>query len=99
MTTPRPASESIIVEAPMSFTGSARRTWRLTRLGNPWWKLVTIPAAVIIIAPWWTLCAAWYLMFGLLLVPYRLLRRDSRQRKKQAAQHRETLDALNRHQP
>jgi hypothetical protein len=39
--------------------------------------------------------ACWYVIFGLLVVPYRLLRRGSRKRKKTAMQHREGLAAVN----
>jgi len=36
----------------------------------------------------------WYLLFGLLLVPYRLIRRGSRKQKIQERQHQEILEAL-----
>ena len=85
------ASERVVVEAPMSFTGSAKRIWKLTD-ANGW----LIPVAVLLILAAWAIVAAWYLFFGLLLVPYRLIRRGGRTRKRQALQHREVLSAIER---
>lgn len=41
----------------------------------------------------WVFVTCWYAIFGLLLVPYRLIRRSDRQRKRDALQHREILAA------
>jgi hypothetical protein len=41
----------------------------------------------------WALVLAWYCLFGLALVPYRLIRRSDRNRKRDALQHREVLAA------
>ena len=86
-------SEKVVVQAPMSFTGSAKRLWKITG-NNPVQKaLLAIPAIVLIVLAW-MLILVWYLVFGLLLVPYRLLRRGSRKRKKQEKQHREVLEKI-----
>jgi Flp pilus assembly protein TadB len=87
-------SEKVVVSAPMSFAGSAQRVWKLTRdkEGGP--KIAFVIIAFLILSIWWPLIAAWYLLFGILLVPYRLLRRGSRKRKRQALQHREMLAAI-----
>lgn len=87
-------SEGVVVEAPMSFTGAAKRSWKFTRLGHPAWKILTVPCALFAIAGWWALIAGWYLVWGIFLVPWRLLRRGSRKRKKAELQHRETMNAL-----
>ena len=42
----------------------------------------------------WSIVTIWYCIFGLLLVPYRLIRRSGRKEKKLALQHREQLEAL-----
>jgi hypothetical protein len=39
----------------------------------------------------WTLVLTWYLIFGLWLVPYRLIRRSSRKNKREALRHQELL--------
>lgn len=89
------ASEKIIVSAPMSLAGSAQRLWRITRASDQTaYRVVLIPLAVLAIVAAWVVVVAWYVCFGLLLVPYRLLRRGSRKRKRQALQHRELLDAV-----
>jgi hypothetical protein len=87
-------SEQVVVEAPMSFAGSAKRIWKLTDQENQWVRYLMMVLAVTLIAIAWTLVLVWYCTFGLLLVPYRLMRRGSRKSKKQALQHRENLEAL-----
>jgi len=90
-------SERVIVSAPMSFAGSARRIWRLTEVGPRWLKWVAwVWVAATLVAAAWTAIAAWYLAFGLFLVPFRLVRRGARKRKRDELRHRETLAALDR---
>lgn len=88
-------SERMSVAAPMSFTGSAQRLWRIGIDVHPAvrWALL-VPLLALLIALAWTAVSAWYLTFGLLLVPYRLVRRGSRKRKLEGRRHRETLDTL-----
>lgn len=96
------ASERIIINAPMSFAGAAQRTWRLIgRLsaklsGGRWlhWLVVVPLGVVLLLAPWWSAVALWYLTFGIFLIPYRLLRRGARKRKAEAHRHREILQAM-----
>ena len=85
-------SEDMIINAPMSYAGAAQRSFRLRRK-------ITVPilgtvVAVLVVLIWWTVVTAWYLLFGLLLLPYRILRRGARKRKKEAMQHREMLAAI-----
>ena len=82
-------SDNIIIQSPTSFVGSARRIWLLTQLGRPLLKVVTIPTALLLTAVAWVLCAVWLVFFGVLLVPWRLLRRGSRKRKQEARRHAE----------
>ena len=103
-------SERVIVQAPLSFTGSTKRILRLTEphralalkaVVGPWWKgtlrvlldslLVLAVGTSMLLA--WAFIAAWYVLWGILLVPYRLIRRSDRNRKRDALQHREMLDA------
>lgn len=93
---PKLASEKVVVAAPMSFAGSAQRVWKMTDQANPWVKAVMVVVALAFIAAWWFVIVAWYIVFGILLIPYRLLRRGSRKRKKQALQHKEMLAAIER---
>jgi hypothetical protein len=96
----RLASEDVIINAPMSFAGAFQRTMRLRRLGGlnkkPWyvqalWHWVVLNS---LLALWWGLIVIWYTVFGLFLVPYRLLRRGARKRKAEALRHRELLGAI-----
>lgn len=90
----RLASEQVVVQAPMSFTGSARRLWRMTRSAPTWlnWALLYWLALFLILGAWMAI-AVWYATFNVLLVPYRLLRRGSRKRKRDELRHREILNA------
>lgn len=88
-------SERVIIQAPMSYRGSAKRIWRKGGSVTGWarWTLV-IPALLIVVAFAWAAVTVWYIVFGLLLVPYRVIRRGSRRRKLDEARHRERLAAL-----
>lgn len=79
-------SEDVILEAPMSFIGASRRIWRVFPEGWYW----AFPA-VLVIALALLFVACWYLLWGLWLVPYRLIRRGHRRRKLDEMRHRETL--------
>lgn len=83
------------VAAPMSYTGSAGRIWRIGADAHPGvrWALL-VPVLLLLVMLAWSLVTCWYLIFGIWLVPYRLLRRGSRKRKIAAEQHEETLDAI-----
>lgn len=93
--TQRLASETVVIAAPMSFAGSAARAWKLTRLGPGGLKVLTGPLALALIVVWWAAICVWYVVFGLLVVPYRLIRRGSRKQKRDNLRHREMLDATN----
>lgn len=98
-------SEDVIINAPMSFAGAFQRTMRLRRRGGinerPWpvqvlWQWVVLNSILLV---WWTVIAGWYLVFGILLLPYRLLRRGARKRKAEALRHREMLGAIEGREP
>lgn len=88
-------SEKVVISAPLSYAGSAARLWKLTGISDQLAARVALGvAAVILILGAWCVVTAWYVIFGLLLVPYRLIRRGSRKRKREALQHRETIAAI-----
>jgi hypothetical protein len=89
------ASERVIINAPMSFAGAAQRSWRVGEhvTGTPRWAIVALIIVPIVLF-WWSAVLVWYLTFGLLLVPYRLLRRGARKRKAEALRHREMMRAI-----
>jgi hypothetical protein len=91
----RLASEEVIISAPMSYAGSAQRIIRLRRRADGGRKLAALTAlAILLIAFVWVLVTVWYLTWGLLLVPYRLVRRGQRKRKVEALRHRELLGTI-----
>jgi hypothetical protein len=91
----RLASEDVIINAPMSYAGSAQRIMRIRRRaegGGPVVAITLLAITLIVVA--WTAVTVWYLTWGLLLVPYRLLRRGSRKRKAEALRHRELMGTI-----
>jgi Domain of unknown function (DUF1707) len=88
-------SEDVIISAPMSYTGSAQRIMRLRRradVGAPL-AAITVSVVVLVIAAW-VLVTAWYLVWGIWLIPYRLVRRGARKRKLEALRHRELMGTI-----
>ena len=93
------ASEKIVVSAPTSFSGSAARIWKMTDSDNAtlkWFLLVPVALCLIFMA--WSLVAIWYVivfgLFGIFVIPFRLLTRSGRNRKRNSLQHRELLEAV-----
>jgi uncharacterized membrane-anchored protein len=84
-----------VVAAPMSFAGSLGRTTNLLWHGRPpAVKVLAVLGVPSILFVWWFAIVAWYLVFGLILAPYRLVRRGSRKRKREGRMHQETLRAI-----
>ncbi|MFM8155496.1 MAG: hypothetical protein ACKOAF_05405 [Actinomycetes bacterium] len=89
-----------VISAPMSYSGSLARTKN--------WLWNNKPAAIkygiglwaipLIIIMWWALICIWYISFGIFLIPYRLIRRGGRKRKREERMHAELLQAMNNHQ-
>ena len=91
----RLASEDVIVNAPMSYAGSAQRIMRLRRRAPEGWQNVALTVlAVLLVLVAWALVTSWYVIWGIWLVPYRLLRRGSRKRKAEAIRHRELMGTI-----
>jgi hypothetical protein len=91
----RLASEDVIISAPMSYTGSAQRIMRLRRRAQSDGSLVALTTAVVVLIAFvWVIVTVWYCIWGLLLVPYRLMRRGARKRKIEALRHRELLGTI-----
>lgn len=92
-------SEKVIVSAPTSFSGSAARIWKMTASDNVWLKwLVLAPIALCLIMSAWMLVFMWYIvifgLFGIFVIPFRLLTRSGRKRTRGKLQHRELLEAI-----
>lgn len=93
------ASEKVVSSAPTSFSGSAARIWRITGSNNAVVKwLLLVPIALCLILMAWSLVAIWYViifgLFGIFVIPFRLLTRSGRNRKRSKLQHRELLEAI-----
>jgi hypothetical protein len=91
----RLASEDVIVNAPMSYAGSAQRIFRLRRLAHSSGaKLAVTALAIGLVLLAWVVVTAWYLVWGIWLIPYRVLRRGARKRKAEALRHRELMGTI-----
>ena len=93
----RLASELVIKESPMSFTGSAKRIRRavFSRVPEqPWGLLVAAVALILLVYLAWLAVLGWYLMFGLFLIPSRLSRRKQVHAEVEALRHRELIEAI-----
>ena len=91
----RLASEDVIINAPMSYAGSAQRLMRLRRRANSPGPLIAVTIlAIVLVLLAWTVVTVWYVTWGLWLVPYRILRRGARKRKSEALRHRELMGTI-----
>jgi hypothetical protein len=91
----RLASEDVIINAPMSYAGSAQRIMRLRRRAHSSGATVAVTVlAIVLILLAWAIVTFWYLFWGIWLVPYRILRRGARKRKAEAQRHRELMGTI-----
>lgn len=91
----RLASEDVIISAPLSYVGSAQRIMRIRRrtVGEPRQVPITVLAVVLVVLAW-VFVTVWYLVWGIWLIPYRLLRRGARKRNLEAMRHRELMGTI-----
>jgi hypothetical protein len=87
-------SADVVVSAPMSFAGSAQRIWRLQRYHDGWAKAGLTALALLLITVAWVLVLNWYVLFGLALVPYRLIRRGQRKQRLAQIRHQELMNRV-----
>lgn len=94
------ASEKVIVSAPLSFSGSAQRIWKITDVENPIAKFVLSLLAITLIMGAWMFVLCWYfvmyVLFGVFFFIFRLFTRSRRKSKREKLRHREVLDAIER---
>ena len=91
----RLASEDVIINAPMSYAGSAQRIFRLRRRAHSGGANVAVTVlAIVLVLLAWVIVTAWYLLWGIWLIPYRILRRGARKRKAEALRHRELMGTI-----
>ena len=94
------ASEKVVVSAPLSFSGSAQRIWKITNVENPIAKFALAVLAVILILGMWVFVLCWYFMmyvlFGVFFFIFRLFTRSRRKNKRDRLRHREVLEAIER---
>lgn len=92
------ASEKVVVSAPLSFSGSAQRIWKITNVDNPIAKIILSLVAVTLIAGTWMFVLCWYfvmyVLFGVFFFIFRLFTRSRRKNKRDKLRHREVLDAI-----
>ena len=90
-------SEQVIMESPLSFMGSAKRIIPVVygRMPKRPWAVPVAPVVVVLlIAVTWSGVLLWYLVWGVLLIPFRLFRRLQLKSTVEEMRHRELLDAI-----
>jgi hypothetical protein len=88
------ASADVVVSAPMSFAGSGQRIWRITYGHVSWAYAGFVTLAILAVTVAWVAVACWYLIFGLMLVPYRIIRRGQRRQKLAQVRHQELMNRV-----
>lgn len=97
---PRLESERVILSAPFSYTGATLRLWRWAvedrglEASEARTRLLWQLAGATLVVGAWVGVTMWYFTFGLLVVPFRLLRRHERRHQAAELRHRETLEAI-----
>ena len=93
----KPKSDAVVISAPMSFTGSTQRIFKITSVDNQLIKwLLLVPIAILLTLTAWSFVLIWYIIFGIWLIPYRLIRRSQRKAKRDRLRHQELLDQINK---
>lgn len=91
-------SEKVVVSAPLSFSGSALRIWKITNVESSIAKIVLVPLAITLIIGTWMFVLCWYfvmyVLFGVFFFIFRLFTRSRRKNKRNKLRHREMLDAI-----
>jgi hypothetical protein len=84
-----------VVAAPLSFAGSFGRLKVWLWDNKPLWFRLVISwwAFPVYLYFWWQAIVVWYLLFGIFVIPYRLIRRGSRNRRRQQLMHEELVSA------
>ena len=92
------ASEKVVVSAPLSFSGSAQRIWKITEVENPIAEFALSLLAITLIIGTWMFVLCWYFMvyvlFGVFFFIFRLFTRGRRKSQQDKLRHREVLDAI-----
>jgi hypothetical protein len=70
--TSKPEAERVVISVPMSLGRSAQRLWKLI---DPGTDIVLAIAALLLIGLAWCVVLCWYLIWAVVLVPYRLITR------------------------
>jgi hypothetical protein len=87
-------SERVVLAAPLSFQGSLARLWpAMTGHYHGWAEAGMVSLAVLSVILVWSFIVCWYVTFGLLLVPFRMVRRTQRTGKRNQLRHQEIIAA------
>jgi hypothetical protein len=88
-------SNRIVISAPMSFSGSVQRIFKIVDFDNFLLKwILLIPFALLLTLITWSFVLIWYLIFGFWVIPYRLIRRSQRREKRDRLRHKELLEQV-----
>lgn len=94
MNSNRLPSANVVIAAPMSFAGSTTRLWRITAHGHGITRALLVVVTLLAVVVAWAAVLCWYAMFGIWLIPYRMMRRGQRKRRVERLRHAELLARL-----
>ena len=92
MTPPVLGSADVVISAPMSVAGSAQRIWHITRNHTGWPEAGFVTLAILAIILAWAAVLCWYALWGVFLIPYRLVRRGQRKQRLAQIRHQEMMN-------
>jgi D-alanyl-lipoteichoic acid acyltransferase DltB (MBOAT superfamily) len=84
-------SSRIVIESPFSFAGSKKRIWNIS--SNPFVRWLLLVWLVMFA---WMGVVVWYMVWGLWVAPWRLLRRGHRREKRDKLRHQEMMAQVER---
>lgn len=83
---------SVVIQAPMSYIGSAKRIWKLAQpRDNQWIHGALIILTFTLIGLAWVAVTIWYLFAVWLMIPYRIIRRSQRKQRRDMLELQERL--------
>lgn len=91
------SSSDVVVQSPLSVTGALGRVGRMWRHHVHGAPGIAVAVLLVVLAIVWVgVALVWTVVFGILLVPYRVVRRGQRRRKLEERRHAELLEAARR---
>lgn len=87
-------ANDVVIQAPMSYTGSAKRLWRPVKHSSGLAKLAIGSFMFLVVLAAWSAVTVWYLFAFWLMIPYRMIRRGQRRQRRDTLRQQEMLQQI-----